>query len=40
MRSYAQAALDLMYDMKFFLVAAENKTHEEDSYTSVGKIKR
>lgn len=40
MRSYMVAALDLAKDMKFFLTAADNKTDTQDSYTSMGKVKR
>ncbi|CAD7936528.1 unnamed protein product [Amoebophrya sp. A25] len=39
-KAYMIAALDLIMDMKYFLTAAENKTSEEDSYTSAGKVKR
>ncbi len=39
MRAYMEAALDLVKDMKFFLVAAQNLTSTEDSYTSMGKVK-
>jgi len=39
MRAYMEAALDLSKDMKFFLIAAQNLTSTEDSYTSMGKVR-
>lgn len=38
-KQYVKAALELMWDMKYFLTVAENRT-DEDSYSSMGVIRR
>lgn len=39
-RQYLKAALELVQDMRYFLAVAENKTREEDTYTSMGIVRR
>lgn len=39
-KQYMKAALELVQDMRFFLTVAENRTGSEDSYSSMGVVRR